>query len=202
VRNPLARAVGLIREGAIGVDLQWRSLPRHELWPPSIAADLEAAVEVDVAGRTLRTLPDAAHLRFASIHAIVHKWARFKWLIDFGAVARRLGIEQHAAIAVLDGLGRPTEIGLDVLDIVVGTAGAPTSGGARRALAAMSLTSDAPHRRGASWLYQLEMADRLGDKARVLARVGLRFVPGLLPTVPPASRPPSPPNRSTGVHQP
>jgi len=92
-----------------------------------------------------------------------------------------LGAERHAASAVAEGLGRQTAAGLDALDVIVGLAGGPVTAAARRALAAMARDDGGVPTRGAGWLHQLAMADRLADKARVTARFGLRFVPGMLP---------------------
>jgi hypothetical protein len=186
VRNPLAKAVSLRRAGAAVVDLQWRLLPSYRLRAPSIVPDVQAPEEVDIAGVSLWTLPITAHLRFASAHAIVHEWARFKWLVDFGVIDRRLGTERHLALAVDNGAGRQTAAGLDALDVIVGVAPAALLGpAARRAVERMARPVDDPGRRGSLWRYQVATADRLADKARVLARFGLRLVPGMLPVPPP-----------------
>jgi hypothetical protein len=195
VRNLLASAVGLRREGSVAIDLQWRLLPRHALRAPSIVPELADATELAVAGVMLRTLPEDDHLRFASSHAIVHEWARFKWLVDFGVVARRLGTERHAALAVADGFGRQAAAGLDALDVVVGVAGGPASAPARRALARMVRPDAESPGRGAGWRYHFAMADRPVDKARVIARFGMRFMPEVVP------KPPLRTNRSTRATQ-
>jgi hypothetical protein len=86
-------------DGIVNVDLHWGLAPAYYRFGPDGAAVFARAIDVPVAGATIRTLGPEDHLLYLAVHASRHGWPALSHVADLAHFVARVALDWPTLLA-------------------------------------------------------------------------------------------------------